>query len=65
MEAASPPGSSKYFHIRIVRSRPAEAMWEGDIHFAALMEEVCPPLPADEDVASTSDDILHTLKRLS
>ena len=65
MDAVSPPGSSAYFHMRIVRSRPAEAMCERDIHFATLIEDVCPPLPADADVTSTSEDILHTLKRPS
>ena len=61
MEAVNPSGSSEYFHKRIVRSRSAEAMCEGEIYFAAFIEEVCPPLPADGDVASTSDDMLHTL----
>ena len=37
-------------------------MCEGEIYFAAFIEDVCPPLRADGDVASTSDDILHTLK---
>ena len=48
-----------------MRSRPAEATCEGEIYFAALIEDVCPPLPADGDVASTSDDMLHILKRPS
>ena len=48
-----------------MRSRPAEATCEGEIYFAALIEEVCPPLPADRDVASTSDDMLHILRRPS
>ncbi len=61
----NPSGSSVYFHKRIVRSRPAEATCEGDIYFAALIEDVCPPLSADGDVAMTSDDIFHTLKRPS
>ena len=61
----NPSGSSEYFHRRIVRSRPAEATCEGEIYFAALIEEVCPPPPADGDVASTSDDMLHILRRPS
>ena len=65
MEAVNPSESSEYFHKRIVRSRPAEATCEGEIYFVALIEDVCPPLPADGDVANTSDDILHTLKRPS
>ena len=48
-----------------MRSRPAEAMCEGEIYFAALIGDVCPPLTADGDVASTSDDMLHILKRPS
>ena len=48
-----------------MRSRPAEATYEGDIYFVALIEDMCPPLPADGEVASTSDDKLHILKRPS
>ena len=65
MEAVNLSGSSENFHKRIVRSRPAEARCEGEIYFAALIEDVCPPLPADGDVASTSDDMVHTLRRPS
>ena len=62
MDAVNPSGSSEYFQRRIVRSRPAEAMCEGEVYFTALIEDVCPPLPADGDVASTSEDMLQTLK---
>ena len=65
MEAVNPSESSEYFHKRIVRSRPAEAMCEGEIYFAALIDDVCPPLAAGGDVTNTSDDIVHTLKRPS
>ena len=65
MEAVNPSESSEYFHRRIVRSRPAEAMCEGEIYFAALIDDVCPPLAAGGDVANTSDDIVHTLRRPS
>ena len=65
MEAVNPSESSEYFHKRIVRSRPAEAMCEGEIYFAALIDDVCPPLAAGGDVANTSDDIVHTLRRVS
>ena len=65
MEAVNPSASSEYFHKRIVRSRPAEATCEGEIILAALIEDVCPPLPAGAEVASTSDDIFHILTRPS
>ena len=65
MEAVNPSESSEYFHKRIVRSRPAEAICEGEIYFAALIDDVCPPLAAGGDVANTSDDIVHTLRRPS
>ena len=65
MDAVDASESSEYFHRRIVRSRPAEATCDGDMYFAALIEDVCPPLPADGDVTRTSEDMLHTLKRPS
>ncbi len=48
-----------------MRSRPAEARCEGEMYLAALIEDVCPPLAAEGDVANISDDMLHILKRPS
>lgn len=43
--------ASVYFQTRIVRSIPAEAIWVGEINFAALMLAVCPPALAEGEVA--------------
>lgn len=57
--------SSEYFHSRIVRSRPEDAMCDGEINLADLADEVCPPPDEDGEVASTSEDMFHILKKPS
>lgn len=61
-EAEKPEGSSLYFQILIVRSRPDETIWEDEMNLADFMEDVWPPLLDDGEVTSTSDERFQTLK---
>ncbi len=45
-----------------MRSRPEDAIWEGEMNLADFMDEVWPPLAAEDEVARTSEDMFHTLK---
>jgi hypothetical protein len=52
---------SVYFQMRIVRSKPAEAIWVFDKNFAALMLELCPPRLLAGEVAITWPELFHIL----
>ena len=58
-------GASLYFHMRTVRSSPEETTCDGEMNFAALIEEVCPPSPAGGEVARICEDIFQTRNRPS
>ncbi|KUI60796.1 hypothetical protein VP1G_11201 [Cytospora mali] len=56
---------SVYFHTRTVRSSPAEATCVEERNLAALMLELCPPWLPATDVAMTSPEPFHILRRPS
>ena len=52
--------ASLYFQILIVRSIPADAILVGEMNLTDLMLAVCPPEPAEGDVAIAWPDLFQT-----
>lgn len=48
-----------------MRSRPAEAMREGEMNFAVFIEDVGPSLAVGDEVARTREDMFHTRNKPS
>lgn len=57
--------ASVYFHIRTVRSRPADATRDADKNLADLAVALWPPKLPEGDVAITFPELFHILNRPS
>ena len=45
-----------------MRSRPEDAICDGEMNFADFIADVWPPFAAGDEVARISEDKFHTLK---